>query len=89
MLQGNEHAFLLGGILSQTKIRFDVFWKPVVKNLGGNFTKHHSPSHRKIMRPVYLQCPKILQSSSRVCYSNYNLKRTQAKSMTTGVYNST
>ena len=32
---------------SVKKKHFEVFWKPVVINLGGYFTKHHSPSHHK------------------------------------------
>jgi hypothetical protein len=34
--------------------QFDVSWAPSDNNLGGYFTKHHSPSHHKLLRPFYL-----------------------------------
>jgi hypothetical protein len=29
-------------------------WAPGDTNMGGYFTKHHSPAHHKLMRPYYL-----------------------------------
>ena len=46
---------------------FEVFWKPGVSNLRYYFTKHHSPEHHKVMRPIYLHCPNIGQASARMC----------------------
>jgi hypothetical protein len=34
--------------------KFDVSWAPGDTNLGDYFTKHHSPSHHKRLRPFYL-----------------------------------
>jgi hypothetical protein len=47
-----------------------VYWRPGSENLGDYHTKHHSPSHHRLMRPVYLHIPKQtphVQSTSRVC----------------------
>jgi hypothetical protein len=41
----------------QDRIRqnqFLVYWKPGAGNLGDYHTKHHSPAHHQLMRPVYL-----------------------------------
>ena len=48
---------------------FGIFWKPIVSNLGGYFTEHHSPAHHKVIIPVYLHCPDRGQDSTRVRYS--------------------
>jgi hypothetical protein len=34
--------------------QFNVDWGPGYKNLADYFTKHHSPSHHKIMREIYI-----------------------------------
>jgi hypothetical protein len=34
--------------------RFNVFWAPGHDNLGDYFTKHHRPSHHRLMQPVFL-----------------------------------
>ena len=31
-----------------------VYYRPGVTNLGDPFTKHHTPSHMRLMRPYYL-----------------------------------
>jgi hypothetical protein len=33
---------------------FNVFWAPGRDNLGDYFTKHHPPSHHRLMRPIFL-----------------------------------
>jgi len=33
---------------------FRVFWKPGSENLGDYFTKHHSPTHHRRMRPFFI-----------------------------------
>ncbi|GAX15903.1 hypothetical protein FisN_2Lu385 [Fistulifera solaris] len=35
---------------------FDLEWRPSNENKGDYFTKHHSPAHHRLMRPVYLHC---------------------------------
>jgi hypothetical protein len=34
--------------------QFLIYWRPGSENLGDYFTKHHSPSHHRLMRPVFL-----------------------------------
>jgi len=34
--------------------QFLIYWRPGSENLGNYFTKHHSPSHHRLMRPVFL-----------------------------------
>ena len=48
---------------------FDLFWKTGVIKLGDYFTKHHSPTHLKGIRPVYLNFMNSRQAFARVCYS--------------------
>jgi hypothetical protein len=46
--------------------QFDVSWDPRDTNLGDYFTKHHSPSHHKRIRPFYLHSqadPMILHNT--------------------------
>ena len=33
---------------------FHVYWKPGKTNLADYFTKHHTATHHKLMRPIYL-----------------------------------
>ena len=33
---------------------FRIFWKPGSENLADYFTKHHSPTHHKRMRPFFI-----------------------------------
>ena len=33
---------------------FNVYWKPGKTNLADYFTKHHTATHHKLMRPIYL-----------------------------------
>lgn len=35
--------------------QFLVYYRPGVSNLGDPFTKHHPPSHLRLVRPFYLQ----------------------------------
>ena len=34
--------------------QFQVYWAPGKTNLADYFTKHHSPAHHKLLRPIYL-----------------------------------
>ena len=40
--------------------QFVIYWRPGNQNLGDYHTKHHSPSHHRLMRPVYLHDTKSL-----------------------------
>jgi hypothetical protein len=35
---------------------FDIEWKPSNENKADYYTKHHSPTHHRLMRPIYLHC---------------------------------
>ena len=37
--------------------QFNLIWKAGKENLADYYTKRHSPSHHKNMRPTYLHCP--------------------------------
>jgi hypothetical protein len=37
--------------------QFHVYWRPRPTNLEDYFTKHHSPSHHRRTRSIYLKCP--------------------------------
>jgi hypothetical protein len=51
--------------------QFDIHWRPGTTNLADYFTKHHSTSHHRRMRPTYLHILNCLQSAllrtARVC----------------------
>ena len=34
--------------------QFLIYWQPGITNLGDYHTKHHSPAHHQLMRPMYL-----------------------------------
>ena len=36
--------------------QFHIHWKKGESNLADYFTKHHSPTHHKTMRSVYISC---------------------------------
>jgi hypothetical protein len=49
--------------------QFIIYWRPGPENLGDYHTKHHSPSHHRLMRPTYLH-PTFnnrIQRPARVC----------------------
>ena len=66
---------------------FDMFWEPVVSNLGNYFTKHHLPAHQKGMITVYLHCSKSRKASSTFWYYKFTSNKTQGIPITTGGYN--
>ena len=68
---------------------FDLFWKPGVIKLEDYFTKHHSPAHNKVIRPVHLHFPNNGKSSTRVCYSKCTSNSNKGKPIPTGGYNNT
>ena len=41
---------------------FRLYWKMDSKNMADYFTKHHPPSHHKLMRPKYLHTSKLASS---------------------------
>jgi hypothetical protein len=38
---------------------FNVYWGPGFQNLADYFTKHHSPSHHKKMRNIYIHADEL------------------------------
>ena len=56
--------------------QFWVYWDKGINNWADYFTKHHPPSHHKLMRPKYLHCKKnellclSAQSLVQGCVSN-------------------
>ena len=56
--------------------QFWVYWDKGINNWADYFTKHHPPSHHKLMRPKYLHCEKnellclSAQSLVQGCVSN-------------------
>ena len=38
----------------QQQKQFDIYWDNGKNNFADYFTKHHSPSHHKVVRPIYL-----------------------------------
>jgi hypothetical protein len=50
--------------------QFNIQWRPGATNLADYFTKHHSPSHHRRLRPTYLHvlnCLRSILSPARVC----------------------
>jgi hypothetical protein len=48
--------------------QFLIYWRPGSENLGDYFTKHHLPSHHRLMRPVFLNPkPTPKPSYANVC----------------------
>ena len=57
--------------------QFVIIWRRGETNLADYFTKHHSPAHHKLMRPVYLHTKPKPTAKQAVCEGVLNLDSPQ------------
>ena len=60
----------------QQQKQFSIYWDNGKNNFADYFTKHHSPSHHKAVRPIYLY-DKNNQLDMRGCIKILNDRATQ------------
>jgi hypothetical protein len=70
------------------RLQFNLYWAPGKLNQADYFTKHHPPSHHKLMQYLYLQRPPVrpLTPHLRGCVSPPGCAGRLSPSVTSAVW---